>query len=183
MWVALIVLLVGLGGGGLYIATRSPSTPQPNPGGTLSATLTVEPTTIEKGQSVTLRWTSKNATDLDLEPGVGKVQPEGYTSVTPDDSTTYTLTATGPGGAQVPSARVNVTIPSTPQPPPVNPEPKPEPPRPERKTKPVRTTEPQPPQPPPQVIDEKGVKSRLPWGCFIRNVASMMRPSPLSSKA
>ena len=58
-----------------------------------------------------MRWTSQNATDLELEPGVGKVQPEGSTSVTPDDSTTYTLTATGPGGAQVPSARVIVTIP------------------------------------------------------------------------
>jgi hypothetical protein len=142
MWVALIVLLMGIGGGGLYIATRSP-----NPGGTLTATLNAEPTTIEKGQSVTLRWSSQNATDLDLEPGVGKVKAEGYTSVTPDDSTTYTLTATGPGGAQSPTAHVNVTIPSTPQPPPPNPEPTPKPPRPG--PTPI-------PEPPPPVVKPAG---------------------------
>ena len=80
--------------------------------------LTAEPSTIEKGQSVTLSWSSQNATDLDLEPTVGKVQASGSSSVTPQDSTTYTLTATGPGGTQSATARVTVTIPPPPPPPP-----------------------------------------------------------------
>jgi peptidoglycan-associated lipoprotein len=81
-------------------------------------TLTAEPSTVEKGQAVTLSWTSQNATDLDLEPGVGKVQAQGSSSVTPQDSTTYTLTATGPGGTQSATARVTVTLPPPPPPPP-----------------------------------------------------------------
>jgi peptidoglycan-associated lipoprotein len=81
-------------------------------------TLTAEPSTIDKGQSVTLSWSSQNATDLDLEPGVGKVQASGSSSVTPQDSTTYTLTATGPGGTKDATARVTVTIPPPPPPPP-----------------------------------------------------------------
>jgi len=53
-----------------------------------------------------------------LEPGVGKVQASGSSSVTPQDSTTYTLTATGPGGTQSATARVTVTIPPPPEAPP-----------------------------------------------------------------
>jgi len=81
-------------------------------------TLTAEPSTIEKGQSVTLSWSSQNAQTLDLQPGVGTVQASGSSSVTPQDSTTYTLTATGPGGSQSATARVTVTIPPPPPPPP-----------------------------------------------------------------
>jgi peptidoglycan-associated lipoprotein len=80
--------------------------------------LTAEPSTIDKGQSVTLSWSSQNATTLDLQPGVGTVQAAGSSSVTPQDSTTYTLTATGPGGTQSATARVTVTIPPPPPPPP-----------------------------------------------------------------
>ncbi|MGA2983373.1 MAG: protein kinase [Terriglobia bacterium] len=149
IWAALIVLLVGVGGGGLYIATRQPSSVPPGPTGTLTATLSVEPDTVEKGQSVTLRWSAQNATGLDLEPGVGQVQPEGTTSVTPQDSITYTLTATGPGGTQMSEAHVSVTSPigqnqttglttDTRQQ--------------ERKTKATRKTEPPPPPPPPPPV-------------------------------
>jgi peptidoglycan-associated lipoprotein len=88
--------------------------PPPAPTGNLSA----EPATIEKGQSATLSWSSQNATDLDLEPGVGTVQASGSSSVTPGDSTTYVLTIKGPGGTQTYSARVTVTPPPPPPPPP-----------------------------------------------------------------
>jgi tetratricopeptide (TPR) repeat protein len=70
---------------------------------------------------VTLTWSSQNALDLDLEPGVGKVQPNGSTSVTPQTSTTYTLTASGAGGTpETSSAQVTVTPANdvTPPPPP-----------------------------------------------------------------
>jgi peptidoglycan-associated lipoprotein len=78
--------------------------------------LTAVPSTIESGQSVTLSWTSENATSLDLQPGVGAVQSSGSTSVSPTESTTYTLTATGPGGTATSTARVTVS--SAPPPPP-----------------------------------------------------------------
>ncbi len=95
-------------------ATPPAETPPPPPPPAPTVTLTAEPGTVDKGQSVTLSWTSQNATDLDLEPGVGKVQASGSTTVTPQDSTTYTITATGPGGTANQSARVTVTIPPPP---------------------------------------------------------------------
>jgi peptidoglycan-associated lipoprotein len=85
--------------------------------------LTAEPSTVEKGQSVTLSWSSQNATELNLQPEIGKVQASGSSSVTPQDSTTYTLTATGPGGTQSATARVTVTTPPPPPPPPPPPAP------------------------------------------------------------
>lgn len=78
--------------------------------------LRADPASVEKGHPVTLVWTSMNAASLDLEPGGGRVAAAGSTSLTPGDSTTYTLTATGPGGTRTATARVNVT-----QPPPAAP--------------------------------------------------------------
>ena len=64
-----------------------------------------------RGRTVTLSWSSTNATDLDIEPGVGKVAPQGSTPVNPTESTTYTITATGSGGTATASARVDVNAP------------------------------------------------------------------------
>ena len=109
MWVALFVLCVGIGGGAFYIFTR----PSPTKG-TPTASLTVEPDTIEKGHAVTLRWSTTNATDLDLEPGVGKVPAEGSMPVAPQVSTRYTLTATGATEIAHSAAYVSVTNPVAP---------------------------------------------------------------------
>ena len=57
---------------------------------------------------------STNATDLDIEPGVGKVSPQGSTPVNPTQSTTYTITATGAGGSATASANVAVNGQSAP---------------------------------------------------------------------
>lgn len=99
------------------IAAPPPPAPPPKPAAP-TVTLTAEPSTIEKGQSATLSWTSTNATTLDVEPTVGSVQAQGSQTVTPDESTTYTITATGPGGNATASARVTVTTPPPPPPPP-----------------------------------------------------------------
>ncbi len=98
------------------VAPPPPPPPPPPPAPTV--TLTAEPSTVEKGNSVTLSWSSENATELDLQPGVGSVQATGSTAVTPSDSTTYTLTAKGPGGSATATARVTVTLPPPPPPPP-----------------------------------------------------------------
>jgi len=47
---------------------------------------------------------------------VGAVAPEGSTKVTPGDSMTYTITASGPGGSADASVRVTVAAPPPPPP-------------------------------------------------------------------
>jgi peptidoglycan-associated lipoprotein len=78
--------------------TAAPSTP--------TVTLTADPTSINKGDSATLHWSSTNATQLTIAPDVGAVAPEGSTKVTPSDSTTYTVTASGPGGTADSTVRI-----------------------------------------------------------------------------
>ena len=55
---------------------------------------------VAAGSSATLRWNSSGASDVSIDHGVGKVSSEGVTTVSPDMSTTYTLTAIG-GGRQI----------------------------------------------------------------------------------
>ncbi len=78
----------------------------------LDVSIHAEPASVEKGRSVTLIWNSSNATSLDLEPGIGHVAASGGISVTPRDSTTYTLSATGPSGVKTATADVTVTQPA-----------------------------------------------------------------------
>jgi len=79
-----------------------------------------DPTSINRGESVTLSWTSTNATQLTIAPEVGAVAPEGSTKVTPSDSVTYTLTASGPGGSADSSLRITVAAPPVEPPPAAN---------------------------------------------------------------
>lgn len=79
---------------------------------------TAEPTSIQRGQTSTLRWeVTGSVTSVSINQGIGTVQSTGSSRVSPSDSTTYTLTATGPGGPTTGSATVNVSAP--PPPPPV----------------------------------------------------------------
>jgi hypothetical protein len=73
-------------------------------------TLKVSPTVIQIGQSATLKWSSTNATTLNLTPAIGTVAPEGMMAVTPADSTNYTITATGPGGDAAATVRITVSF-------------------------------------------------------------------------
>ena len=62
---------------------------------------------IQQGQQVTLTWSTDNATDVQID-GVGAVQPSGSMVLTPAQTTTYNLTAKGPGGTTTKSAMVEV---------------------------------------------------------------------------
>src|SRR5436305_11489938 len=74
-------------------------TPPPPPAPTV-AQFTAEPTTIQRGQSSTLRWeVSGSVTSVSIDQGIGTVQNTANRRVTPSDATTYTLTAIGPGGS------------------------------------------------------------------------------------
>jgi peptidoglycan-associated lipoprotein len=90
------------------VAQTPPPPPPPAPAATIEAT----PATVQPGQQVVITWKTENATDVSIDP-VGAVQASGSTTVTPSDSTTYHLTAKGPGGVQVADARITVAAPST----------------------------------------------------------------------
>jgi peptidoglycan-associated lipoprotein len=94
-----------------------PPPPPPPPPASPTASISVSPDTIQKGQSATLTWQTSNATDVSID-GIGAVQPSGSQQVTPADSTTYHLTAKGSGGTQDASARLTVNQPPPPPPPP-----------------------------------------------------------------
>jgi len=86
-------------------AKATPPAPAPPP--TPTATLVASPGDIQQGQSTQLSWSTSNATDINIS-GLGTVSASGTQSVSPQDSTTYELTAKGPGGSADASARVTV---------------------------------------------------------------------------
>jgi peptidoglycan-associated lipoprotein len=87
---------------------QAPSvTPSPAPP---TVTLQASRGEISHGESVSLRWSTTNATSVSLSPEVGSVGVEGITSVTPSESTTYTAMAIGPGGSARASTRVTVSV-------------------------------------------------------------------------
>ena len=96
------------------VATTPPPAPVEQPKPQPTVTLSADPTSITKGSSSTLSWTSTNATQLTIAPEVGTVNAEGSTKVSPSDSTTYTVTASGPGGSANATARVTVSTPPPP---------------------------------------------------------------------
>lgn len=91
-------------------ATTAPEAAPPAPPPP-SCTLTAEPASVDLGQSVTISWESHDATASALEPHIGAQQARGSTSVAPQESTTYTLEVSGPGGKSSCSVRVTVTVP------------------------------------------------------------------------
>ena len=87
-----------------------------------AASISADRTSIQKGESVRLTWTTTDAQNVSIAPEVGAVTAQGSTTVTPADSATYTITATGAGGSADASVRISVT---PPPPPPVVEAPKP----------------------------------------------------------
>lgn len=98
---------------------QPPAPPPPPPPAPTAPTVRLQAslTTVERGRSVTLSWTATDATEVNLS-GVGAVAAQGSTDVTPAASTTYSITATGPGGTANDSVRITVNEPPPPPPPP-----------------------------------------------------------------
>jgi peptidoglycan-associated lipoprotein len=122
---ALLLLALASGCGG-----KKPPIPPPPPGPSSSSSDTsssnnmsgmkptvaefaAEPSTIERGQSAVVRWSVSNATEVLIDNGIGTVPSSGNRRVIPSDTTTYHLTASGPGG--------NISAPAPPPPPTNNP--------------------------------------------------------------
>lgn len=90
----------------------SKATPPPPPTpASPSATLTVTPDTVDRGQPAQLTWNTQNATTVNIE-GIGTVSASGSKAITPQNSTTYHLSASGAGGSTDASARITVNIPA-----------------------------------------------------------------------
>lgn len=79
-----------------------------------------EPATINNGQPSSLRWSVTGATGVQIDNGIGSVSPNGRRAVYPTATTTYHLTATGPGGETDADATITVSSPPPPAPAPVN---------------------------------------------------------------
>ena len=84
--------------------TVPPAPPAPP---TPTAALSASPDVVTAGHSTTLTWQTQNANNVTIA-GIGTVSASGSRTVTPGASTTYDLTAKGPGGSTDASARVTV---------------------------------------------------------------------------
>ncbi len=113
--IAVLGVLLILGACKKKAAPPPPPPPPPPPAPT--ASISVNPNSIQAGQSASLTWQTSNATDVSID-GIGAVQPNGSQAVTPSASTTYHLIAKGAGGSQEATARLTVTQPPPPPPPP-----------------------------------------------------------------
>ena len=100
----------------------APTPPTPPPAAPVIARFAADPATIQRGQSSNLSWQVTGAvTNVSINQGIGAVSNTGNQRIYPNDSTTYTLTVTGPGGNTTRSTTVTVTVPPPPPPPPMSP--------------------------------------------------------------
>ena len=74
-----------------------------------TVTLSASPTSINRGQSTTLTWSSTGAERTEIEPDIGEVPASGSRTVSPNVTTTYRITVMGADG-QTATASVTVTV-------------------------------------------------------------------------
>ena len=88
--------------------TYTPPPPLAPPTVTFSASRT----TITRGESTTLRWSTSRATSVSIS-SIGSVSLSGSKAVKPSSTITYTLTARGSGGTTKKSLTIRVTAPTS----------------------------------------------------------------------
>jgi hypothetical protein len=76
------------------------------------AQFSASPMSIPEGESSTLKWTVQHAASVSIAPGIGVVPAAGERRVSPAQSTTYKLTAKGPGGTAESAIAITVTPPA-----------------------------------------------------------------------
>lgn len=102
-WETITYSIIATGPGGSATASVTVTVHEPP-----VVTISASPSFIFSGQSSTLAWASSNAFHVSIDNGIGDVAPEGNLTVNPLQTTTYTITATGPGGTERRSATVTV---------------------------------------------------------------------------
>jgi hypothetical protein len=105
----LTVYLKGTPGASFSIEIRKKGVSPPP-----EVTFSADPQTILRGDSTTLTWAATNADDVSINQGVGSVPESGSQVILPQQTATYTITATGPGGAAATSVTITVIDPSDP---------------------------------------------------------------------
>jgi peptidoglycan-associated lipoprotein len=75
---------------------------------------TVEPSRIERGQTVTLRWATSNAETVTIDQGIGEVPASGTRQLSPTATTTYVMIARSPVGSDTRTVTVEVVAPPPP---------------------------------------------------------------------
>ena len=80
----------------------------------VTVNISADPETIQLGESATLTWSSTHADTCIIEPGIGSVNVNGSILVSPTETTTYTISATGPGGTVTDSIVITVNDTSAP---------------------------------------------------------------------
>jgi outer membrane protein OmpA-like peptidoglycan-associated protein len=78
------------------------------------AAIVARPDTIQPGEKTLLKWITKNATFVTIEPDIGEVDIQGEFDIQPERSMVYTIRAAGPGGISV--YTTNVVVEAAPKP-------------------------------------------------------------------
>ncbi len=88
----------------------APSTPAvaPKPQKVQILSFSATASQVGQGQAITLQWQTANATEVSIDNGIARVGNSGQTTVRPQSSTTYVLTAKGAGETQQRSVSVVV---------------------------------------------------------------------------
>ena len=82
---------------------------EPPVGSAPSLEIQVEPTVIQRGGSALLSWESRDAHEVRIDQGIGVVDPSGRIKLFPEETTSYRLIATGPGGTVERSVTIEVS--------------------------------------------------------------------------
>lgn len=73
-------------------------------------TFTATPPSVTRGAASTLAWTVTDASLVVIDSGIGAQPPNGALEVRPTETTTYLLTAAGPGGVRLAQTTVTVLV-------------------------------------------------------------------------
>jgi peptidoglycan-associated lipoprotein len=77
-----------------------------------TASISADRTSINKGDTVKLSWTTTDAPNVSIAPEVGAVTAQGSTTVNPVATTTYTITASNAAGNADASVTITVAAPA-----------------------------------------------------------------------
>jgi hypothetical protein len=109
-----LALITGLASSCITIQDEQPGKEQTAPRSTSKASapvvnsFTANPDNMTKGQSVYLNWDVSGAAEVTIDPVVGDVDPVSTVLISPESTTTYTLTAHNDAGSA--TAVVTVTV-------------------------------------------------------------------------